>query len=478
MSSVFKIISKRAMKSIKFRKITSIKGQNRYITSIAINNNKYIPKISKNNGMNNNYNNNNSTPNTINGSNNLGLTLDAMSIGKSTVNTMRRFTTITNNQEDTINGDDVELWEEPFGRGASGRVFKGIYLPMCQIMAVKVTSRLDNDNVKQILGEYKQQQKYLPECPQLLRIYGWYRDLQKNEVVIALEYMDLGSIYDSCFQKNIDNDFNSLKQQEKSGHKQRFITKLKYEQVRYIARQVLIGLHYLHTNEQPLIHRDIKPHNILLSSFGEVKIADFGLLYHLNNINDRCKEQKGTSKYFSPERINGEYSFGCDIWALGITLIEISKQELLSTDDLDWFSIVDNGIDVDELMDETTPIEFKNFVKLCCTHNEFQRPNAKQLLQHPCMTRLWGDAFKPNLTIKPPQFVKMEGDHKALDKILNWLQEWILFDENNNAKLFENGDNEYLKQCVYNLSRATGLPSKYIDTYIPELYRSYINANE
>merc|ERR1712154_131944 len=47
-----------------------------------------------------------------------------------------QYTTVTNNEDSTINVDDVRMWADPFGKGASGRVFKGLYLPLCQIMAL------------------------------------------------------------------------------------------------------------------------------------------------------------------------------------------------------------------------------------------------------------------------------------------------------------------------------------------------------
>ncbi len=76
---------------------------------------------------------------------------------------------MTNNEDSTICVDNVH--------SPSGRVFKGLYLPLCQIMALKVTSRLDNDNVKQILGEFKQQLEVLSDCDELMRIHGRYRNL-------------------------------------------------------------------------------------------------------------------------------------------------------------------------------------------------------------------------------------------------------------------------------------------------------------
>jgi len=384
-----------------------------------------------------------------------------------------QYTTATNNEDSTINVDDVRMWDDPFGKGASGRVFKGVYLPLCQVLALKVTSRLDNDNVKQILGEFKQQQEYLPDCDELMRIHGWYRNLATNEIAVALEYMDMGSVFDSCFQTNTQKSAASEEEIMKTGHKQIYVDKLGYDQMRFIARQCLLGLHALHTNQPPLIHRDIKPQNILLSSYGNVKIADFGLLIELKN--GVCSDSKGTSKYFSPERIQGSFDTLADIWALGITLIEIYKQELISAEDLDWFKIVEDGIDISDFLPATTPTEFADFLKQCLQHQSENRPSAKQLLSHQFITRKWGNPLVDNNMIKniTVPFSKEGGNQKLLDKILSWLEEWILIDSENNAKLFLEGDSEYLKQCVLNLSRYSGLPPKYIDRYIADLYREY-----
>ena len=67
-------------------------------------------------------------------------------------------------------------------------------------MALKVTSRLDN-NVTQILGEFKQQLEVLSDCDELMRIHGRYRNLSTNEIAVALEYMGMGSVYGACFHE-------------------------------------------------------------------------------------------------------------------------------------------------------------------------------------------------------------------------------------------------------------------------------------
>jgi hypothetical protein len=94
--------------------------------------------------------------------------------------------------------------------------------------------------------------------------------------------------------------------------------------------QVLHGLHYLHHTKKQL-HRDIKPHNILISDMGSVKISDFGIAservqtLHHNARQTFC----GTLSYMSPGRAEGlPYSFEADIWGVGMSLYQLAVGEL------------------------------------------------------------------------------------------------------------------------------------------------------
>ncbi|ETO09001.1 MAP kinase kinase [Reticulomyxa filosa] len=384
------------------------------------------------------------------------------------------------------------MWEEPFGKGASARVYKAMFLPLCLMVAAKVTSRLDMQTVKQILEEYEAQVTLLPQCDQLMKIYGWYRNMNSNEVVILLEYMDMGSVCDSCFPKSREHALNtSPEEMERSGHKQITLDHLTVEQLRFIARQVLLGLFHLHnpaSSTKPLIHRDIKPQNILLSCNGDVKIADFGLLYQLQSPQDVCTNMDGTMKYFAPERANANFSTGADIWALGITMIEIYLQQLLPAEDLDLFTIVEDGVHLDKYFDSKTPLELVSFVKDCLTQDPAHRPSAFDLLHHTFITNPWGP---PLLSTSPAtalretrehplplvKFAVVEKNQKTLDQLLQWLEQWILQTGDDgvpNSEIFEKGDPEDMKQCVANLAQYSGFSPNFIDTYIADVFRELI----
>ncbi|QPG74340.1 hypothetical protein FOA43_001667 [Brettanomyces nanus] len=184
------------------------------------------------------------------------------------------------------------------GSGNSGSVSKMLHLPTQKIMARKIIHLEAKEVVQsQIIRELR----IMHECdsPFIIGFYGAF--IHEGNVVICMEYVDCGS-------------FDKI--QKLTGPLPEFMLK-------HVAYSVLSGLNYLYDTHR-IIHRDVKPSNVLLDSKGNIKLCDFGVSKEL--INSMADTFVGTSTYMSPERIQGGvYTVKGDVWSLGIMLYELAS---------------------------------------------------------------------------------------------------------------------------------------------------------
>jgi serine/threonine protein kinase len=94
--------------------------------------------------------------------------------------------------------------------------------------------------------------------------------------------------------------------------------KLPPEEVVEVALQVLDTLEYLHHLEPPVIYRDLKPSNIMVTSEGQAKLIDFGIARHFQPLFNAT--MIGTQGYAPPEQYRGKVETRSDIYALGATM--------------------------------------------------------------------------------------------------------------------------------------------------------------
>ncbi|NER25743.1 MAG: serine/threonine protein kinase [Symploca sp. SIO1C2] len=98
--------------------------------------------------------------------------------------------------------------------------------------------------------------------------------------------------------------------------------KPKEAEVKAIARQVLEILIYLHTLVPPIIHRDIKPQNLIRREDGKVYLVDFGTVQHIvRNPQSFVSTFVGSVGYMPPEQLRGQTVFASDLYSLGATLL-------------------------------------------------------------------------------------------------------------------------------------------------------------
>lgn len=94
-------------------------------------------------------------------------------------------------------------------------------------------------------------------------------------------------------------------------------------QVQNYFLQLLNGMQYLHSNG--IIHRDIKPQNLLINNDNVLKIIDYGVscILDIGQKNDICSNYEGSPLFQAPEVVSGQKSYGgfkVDIWSAGVTL--------------------------------------------------------------------------------------------------------------------------------------------------------------
>lgn len=189
------------------------------------------------------------------------------------------------------------------GRGGQGEVFAAHDLDLDRPVAIKVMLREDSDSaLSMLLKEAKAAARL--DHPNIVRIYDWGRS--GDQAYIVMERLDGGSLA------------------ELERHTQLPVATL----VDY-AVSIAEALAYAHA--QGVIHRDIKPGNIFVTSTGGVKLIDFGIA-HLHGETTSLIVQKGTPYFWAPEvQLNQRATTAVDIFSLGRTLEYCIEGQLQET---------------------------------------------------------------------------------------------------------------------------------------------------
>mmetsp|Transcript_19369 Transcript_19369/g.31572 ORF Transcript_19369/g.31572 Transcript_19369/m.31572 type:complete len:708 (+) Transcript_19369:224-2347(+) len=154
------------------------------------------------------------------------------------------------------------------------------------------------------------------------------------------------------------------------------------------TQQVLKGLAYLHS--QHVVHRDLKCANVLLSTAGVVKLADFGVSKRLKDMNEKESKETvscvGSPYWMAPEVVLYEgYDTSCDVWSLGCTIIE------MATACHPWKEY-DNPLTCAYQIGQSEKLPFypddlsaelKDLIQKCLKRNKSERPKCLELMLHP-----------------------------------------------------------------------------------------------
>uniref|UniRef100_A0A0K3CGR0 mitogen-activated protein kinase kinase n=1 Tax=Rhodotorula toruloides TaxID=5286 RepID=A0A0K3CGR0_RHOTO len=258
--------------------------------------------------------------------------------------------------------DDFELFEE-LGKGNYGTVQKVVHKPTGVTMALKeIRLELDDSKLKTIITELDILHR--ATSPYIIDFYGAF--FIESCVYYCMEFMDGGSL-DYLAGTDIPEDVLAK-----------------------VTRCMVEGLKFL-KDELKIMHRDVKPTNVLLNMKGYVKLCDFGVSGQLDR--SLAKTNIGCQSYMAPERIKGEsqgattsYTASSDVWSLGLSIIEAAighypyPPETYSNVFAQLTAIVHG--DPPTLPDQYSDLA-KDFVGQCLRKQAHTRPNYKQLLAHP-----------------------------------------------------------------------------------------------
>ncbi|MGM9999611.1 MAG: serine/threonine-protein kinase [Candidatus Bruticola sp.] len=98
---------------------------------------------------------------------------------------------------------------------------------------------------------------------------------------------------------------------------------LRIEEALPIALQLTHLLHALHSQEPPIIYRDLKPSNLILAPSGMIRLIDFGIARFRTSNSLKDTQELGTPGYCAPEQYRGNSTVQSDIYSLGVTLFHM-----------------------------------------------------------------------------------------------------------------------------------------------------------
>ncbi|KAH9488436.1 Mitogen-activated protein kinase kinase kinase 5 [Bulinus truncatus] len=159
-------------------------------------------------------------------------------------------------------------------------------------------------------------------------------------------------------------------------------------ETKIFTRQILEGVSYLHSQNPPIIHRDIKGKNILLEDERNIKLTDFGLSKIINE-NTNARSSVGTYKWMAPEVINitkgnNSYDLKADVWSIGCTVVEMAtgSPPFPNLSSFQALIQIGNGVQPEyNLLDDSSE-EIRDFLSKIFLTDPKKRPTCDDLLRH------------------------------------------------------------------------------------------------
>ncbi len=195
--------------------------------------------------------------------------------------------------------DDRYEIQEVIGKGGMSVVYKALCHRLNRPVAIKI---LKDENMQD--EEFRR------------------RFHAESQAVAMLSHPNIVSVYDVSM--GAEADYIVMELIDGITLKQRMQNRgpLSWKETLHFATQIAKALEHAHS--RGIVHRDIKPHNVMILKNGAVKVADFGIAQIVNQSNTMTKEALGSVHYLSPEQAKGDrVDNRSDIYSLGIVMYEM-----------------------------------------------------------------------------------------------------------------------------------------------------------
>jgi serine/threonine protein kinase len=226
------------------------------------------------------------------------------------------------NSENPANMFGKYVFLSEIGRGATGRVVKAWDTYLSRYVALKFLHSSAPQHVE--LDASERVQDFLREAriaarlhhPNIVRIHEV--DCRDNRYFISMDFIGGGTLAELIHGPG-----------EKKGQTQ-FYTQA--DRLLRLLRTVAIAVHHAHSQTPPVVHRDLKPHNVLIDGIGQPYVADFGLAneVQVDTGEGRRGDVRGTPAYMAPEQALGETADidpRTDVYSMGTILYEMLTGE-------------------------------------------------------------------------------------------------------------------------------------------------------